>query len=192
MSVGWAARVRLATGSSFTVIGRWRLSSQSPNLPRPLPSRQATGTSAGSDEVGDNADRCGWLGIGRTRASVGGGPASAALVRAGCVSVASGRRGLVDTGAAAVTDAREDRPGPASRRALFPSPDEYDAVLLLWPRSASASRSSRARPGLVVAMLARVRPASASIWARSCRPQHLQCESHKKHLLNTTIVRPLI
>ena len=59
-------------------------------------------------------------------------------------------------------------------RALFPDGDESDAAAVQCPRSASASRFRRSRPGLVAAMLARVRPASASSWARSCR-RHRQC-----------------
>ena len=173
----------LAPGSSFTAIGRLGLSSQSPSLAPPLPLGQATSAGPGKADVDE--DRCGGFGVGPTHASVGGEPRTAALVRAGCVSAASRRSGFVDTVAAAATDAGADRPGPASKRTLFPSPDESDTVLLLWPRSASASRSSRARPGLVAAMLARVRPASASSWARSCR-RNPQCE-FQQNLLSSSI-----
>ena len=144
--------------------------------------------SARPGEVASSEHSCGWLGVGSTR--VDGEPPSATGVRAGSTSAAPERSGFVDTGAAAATDARASRPGPSSMRALFLDGDESDAAAVQCPRIASASRSRRARPGLVAAMLARVRPASASSWARSCR-RRAQCASNCWPLPNHSVLASL-
>ena len=137
--------------------------------------------SARPGEVTGSEDSCGGLGVSPVRESVDGEPPSATRVRAGSTSAAPMRSGPVDTWAAATGTSRT---GPSSMRALFPDGDESDAAAVQCPRSASASRFRRSRPGLVAAMLARVRPASASSWARSCQPKHFQCLSLRRHPSN--------
>ena len=131
----------------------------------------------------------GGLGAGPTRGPVDGEPPSAAFVPG--LEPAGG--GVVDAGAAAAAEPGADGSSPKWKRALLTDRAGSEAAAPAappWPRSASASRCSRARPGLVAAMLARVRPASASSWARSCR-RRAQCASNCWPLPNHSVLASL-